>query len=218
MAAARATCGLIARGEVNDTPILTGQTENKSSAMAPKWGNLSPQECKAAFARMSGAMADKFEAVYLKPEENCNTGLAQFQTDRGLFSAYQWVTSRLKVAKGPVYVYLYKHLEPGSDAGPLRRVPFFGHRLCIRDAGQDAGTPFTDKDRAISNTISDYWTNFVKTGNPNGAGLPDWPAANPDRQMLMETGDDPHARPALSPDKRKLLEEFVRQGGKVGMF
>jgi para-nitrobenzyl esterase len=66
--------------------------------------------------------------------------------------------------------------------------------------------------------ISDYWVNFVKTGSPNGKGLPEWPAADPDRQMLMETGDDLHARPALSPEKRKLLEEFVRQGGTVGMF
>ena len=209
---------LTAKGEVSDTPFLTGQTANESSAMSPKWGNLTPEECKAAFVRMTGAMADKFETAYLKPGADCNKGLAQFQTDRGLFSAYQWVTSRLKVAKGPVYIYLYKHLEPGSDAARYGAFHSSDLPYVFRTLGKTPERPFTDKDRAISDTISDYWVNFVKTGNPNGKGLPPWPAADPGKQMLMETGDDLHARPALPPQKRKLMEEFVRQGGTVGMF
>jgi para-nitrobenzyl esterase len=209
---------LTAQGRVNDTPFLTGQTANESSAMSPKWGNLTPEECKAAFVRMTGAMADKFETAYLKPGADCNKGVAQFQTDRGLFSAYQWVTSRLKVAKGPVYIYLYKHLEPGSDAARYGVFHSSDIAYVFETLGKTPERPFTAKDRAISNTISDYWVNFVKTGNPNGKGLPKWPAADPDKQMLMETGDHLHARPALSPEKRKLMEEFIRQGGKVGMF
>ena len=209
---------LTAKGEVNDTPFLTGQTANESSAMAPKWGDLTPEECDAAFVRMTGAMADKFKAAYLKPGADCNKGLAQFQTDRGLFSAYQWVTSRLKVAKGPVYIYLYKHLEPGSDAARYGVFHSSDIAYVFETLGKTPERPFTAKDRAISNTISNYWVNFVKTGNPNGKALPRWPAADPGKQMLMETGDQFKARPALAPEKRKLMEELIRQGGTVGMF
>lgn len=35
-----------------------------------------------------------------------------------------------------------------------------------------------------------YWTNFVKTGNPNGAGLPQWPLYNQDRKTVMHFKDD----------------------------
>jgi len=40
------------------------------------------------------------------------------------------------------------------------------------------------------------WTNFVKTGDPNGPGLPKWPAYDPETDVLMNFGDNPQAQPA----------------------
>ena len=36
--------------------------------------------------------------------------------------------------------------------------------------------PFEAIDFRTGEAIQDYWTNFCRTGNPNGANLPDWPA------------------------------------------
>ncbi len=44
------------------------------------------------------------------------------------------------------------------------------------------------RDAALSDTMISYWTNFAKAGNPNGDGLPNWPAFDADEQIL-EIGD-----------------------------
>jgi carboxylesterase type B len=42
----------------------------------------------------------------------------------------------------------------------------------------------------LSDLIQTYWTNFAKTGNPNAAGLPQWPAwSDPDKKFLLVNQD-----------------------------
>ena len=54
---------------------------------------------------------------------------------------------------------------------------------------QDPTRPWEDADYALGETMSDYLVNFAKTGNPNGAGLPAWPAFSDDSVDLIELGD-----------------------------
>jgi carboxylesterase type B len=48
----------------------------------------------------------------------------------------------------------------------------------------------TERDRAVSTLMTDYWVQFAKTGSPNGPGLPDWPAWDTDRARVLEIGDE----------------------------
>jgi carboxylesterase type B len=50
--------------------------------------------------------------------------------------------------------------------------------------------PGTGLDRKLAIMLSTYWSNFAKTGDPNGAGLPPWPACNPHDEQLMNIGDE----------------------------
>jgi para-nitrobenzyl esterase len=47
------------------------------------------------------------------------------------------------------------------------------------------GGALPPESQALSATMLSYWTNFIKNGNPNGKGLPDWPAYNLTTDILQ---------------------------------
>jgi para-nitrobenzyl esterase len=48
--------------------------------------------------------------------------------------------------------------------------------------------------------MSQYWFNFAASGNPNGPGLPVWPAFDAQHQVLLNFADTPAAIPVPRPD------------------
>lgn len=68
--------------------------------------------------------------------------------------------------------------------------------------------PATPKDEAMSDLLRTYWTNFAKTGDPNGVGLSAWPAfSNASPRMLQIASDNTKAVPIVSEDGLKILDE-----------
>ena len=61
----------------------------------------------------------------------------------------------------------------------------------------------------LGDVVSSLWTNFVKTGNPNRAGLPEWPSYNPKTDELLNLGDTPKAQPAPYRAALDFLEELA---------
>ena len=58
--------------------------------------------------------------------------------------------------------------------------------------------PWLPADRALSNVMASYWVNFARSGNPNGPGLPEWPAYSSAKGDVMELGD--HIGPIPEPN------------------
>ena len=83
----------------------------------------------------------------------------------------------------PAYLYRFGYVAHGAGkghgAGHASELPFvFG------TTADDA------QDRAAADLVGAYWTNFAKTGDPNGPGLPRWPTYSAqDDQLLSFTPD-----------------------------
>lgn len=94
--------------------------------------------------------------------------------------------------EGDVYVYLFSHITPGRNAeeyywawhsselwytfGSLRDIP--EHR------------DWTDWDYKLSAIMTSYWSNFMRNGDPNGEGLPEWLPSNSEQLCYMNLGDE----------------------------
>ncbi len=79
-------------------------------------------------------------------------------------------------------------------------VPYvFGNQL--------GGGEFTGYDAKLSNEMATYWTNFAKTGDPNGAGLPDWPAYSTQNEKVMHFGDKTYVDGVAHEKQLELLDK-----------
>ena len=63
--------------------------------------------------------------------------------------------------------------------------------------------PVTEEDKALNKLISSYWINFARTGDPNGEGLPEWPAFNDKENLVMYFDSETGAR--KHPDLDKIM-------------
>ena len=108
-------------------------------------------------------------------------------------------------AKGvPVYAYRFSYvaenpppppgMPPQEGAGHASDIPFFFDTQAIKY--EDRTTP---RDNATGETISTYLTNFAKTGDPNGAGLPAWPHYDAAKDVIMDFTPSGRAVPGKDP-------------------
>lgn len=83
----------------------------------------------------------------------------------------------------PVWRYLYIHTYQNDSflaqfrASHILEDPFLWGDFSLFPGFIDGYIP-TPSEQILSRRMTDYWTNFAKTGNPNGAGLPTWPRYN----------------------------------------
>ncbi|HUT54004.1 MAG TPA: carboxylesterase family protein [bacterium] len=64
--------------------------------------------------------------------------------------------------------------------------------------------------RALGRVIRGYWLNFAKTGDPNGQGLPQWPAFNPDTRMVQVFDATVRTEPAPNVARCAFWDEYTK--------
>ncbi len=88
---------------------------------------------------------------------------------------------------GAVYLYHFTRVRPG--VGGERLGAYHGAELPYVFNTHDDWLSGDETDVALTETVMSYWVNFAKTGNPNGAGLPEWPRYHASARQALELGD-----------------------------
>jgi len=192
---------IFAQGKQNDVATLTGCNQGEGGAIPH------PTVTAEEFARQArqryGDSADEYLKLYpaaTDDQARASSNAAAWDSSRT--SMYLWALQRGKTAKSKAYTYFWDHTLPGPDADRFgafhsSEVPYVMNTLDRSDR------PFTAEDRKIADLLSSYWANFIATGDPNGKGLPHWPAVGETAGTTMEVGDR-NAPVPVAGDQAKL--------------
>lgn len=197
-----------------DIPVLTGLTSDEGSN-GRDWSLTSRAQLEGLIARRFGAQAPVFGTLYSAADGPAATGAAQaLLREQAVASMLSWAAGR-SAGAAPVYAYLFRHPQPGSDAS--RFGTFHSAELPYVFGTLSKSTrPFVSADHQIAATMGAYWVNFVHSGDPNGKGLAPWPRLS--TGQIMSLGDKVAAIEPLEPAKRRAYTEFVAKGGRLSLF
>lgn len=198
-------------------PLLTGSVETEvaffpNSTLDPIDDATLHQKVKQAVIKADDAQADRLIAAYRKGRPGiANTDLYLTLASDASFRQGVMAEAERKAAAGkaPAYMYYFTWHSPVRD-GKLRafhtvELPFVFDNL---DAGKS--TTGSGEDRvALADRVSNAWTAFARTGNPNHPGLPHWPAfTSQDRATMIfntecKVVNDPNG------EERKMLQSLL---------
>jgi para-nitrobenzyl esterase len=195
-------------GQYNDVPVLIGYNSDEGLSFSP---GRSPQDYLAGVSRRFGPYTDALVQAYPVGDHMVMRSARNLMRDAA-FGWHTWSWARLQSRTGMSKVFYYyfdqhpHHPEdsPMHDHGTPHGVdvPYVFMHI-------DANNPKTsDSDLSISEIMGTYWTNFAKYGDPNGEGVPQWPAFSEQAPVVMYLG--PMAYTGLVPDEASLtvLEEY----------
>lgn len=173
-------------GEQAQVPLLVGW--NSAELPGVVFMNGMPYSAENYQQRVKAEYPDHApQIIKLYPDtpqeiENSATALA---SDRFIgYSTWKWFDLHRKNSHQPVYRYLYNQPRPpmtGATPANQPMVKGAGHsweiEYCMNNLALNTAYAWTPDDLKVSETMSQYFAHFVKTGNPNGEKLPEWPAA-----------------------------------------
>lgn len=205
--------GTLASHSQNDVPILTGNNRDESGASPdPRTLAVSSYNTSnsAIFAPI-GLWGRYFELFPATTDAESGTQTNNFYRNQSLVSGWSWASAwAAGGGNSSVYTYFWTHAPPGQSSGAFHgsEINYAFGNIPYAPTLQGQSLNWTAQDYAIQEQISQYWFNFISSGNPNGGNLTAWAPSTPNSKSTMVLGDSYGTIPIASDDVIEFVTDF----------
>jgi len=194
-------------GRQADIPLIIGNT---SAEVGGSFVNNSSS--KEQLFSLFGQLEDEARAAY-DPKGNKEFAevITKFNTDWAWGEPARMTARTFVAADNPAYMYLFSYVPEAMQermrfgAGHGSEVAYVFNNL---DARRGDTEPTTEEQK-LAQVMNTYWVNFAKTGDPNGAGVPEWPVYHTQNEEILEIESD--GETVGKPDPRKERLDVIKK-------
>ena len=183
---------VFAAGRQNDVPILIGSNAEEARSLvdpgAVKAASYD-EDIRKAWGPLPPALYDGYPHT-----TDAEAGDARVHFERDLrfgWDIWAWARLQATTGRGKVFYYRFDQSPPFPKGsvyagwGPSH----FAELWYVFDHLDQEPWAWTPADRRLADAMATYWTNFAKTGDPNGPGLPAWPDFTTANGRVLQLGD-----------------------------
>jgi para-nitrobenzyl esterase len=205
---------IYASGKQAHVPLLAGWNHDEGG-----YGSIFEKDAPTAANFVAYAhkhfagKADEFLKLYpAESDEQAKRSAQDLSGDQFIaFSTWKWIEMQGATGNPTLYRYEFDDAPPApanaaaADAAP-RGAYHSAEIEFVFGALASKNLPWRPEDKALSDLISTYWSNFAKNGDPNGTGLPQWPVYHSQGSYpVMHLDATSHA----APDDHRGRYEFL---------
>jgi para-nitrobenzyl esterase len=140
------------------------------------------------------------------------------------YATWKWIDVHARTGNSPVYRYSFDRDIPVAPDTKINGTPATSRDIGARHAGEIEyvfGTldsvpnvSWQPEDRKLSDLMMSYWTNFARSGDPNGVGLPEWPKYSQENGYQVQHLDvTVHASPDTLRPRYEFLDAYAAKKG-----
>ena len=169
---------IFAAGKQSDVPLLAGWNMDEAGSSAANAQDGQVAKLQELAQKEFGDKADEFLKHYsAENDAQAERALKDYAGDHFIaFSTWKWLEAQKSTGKSPEYRYRFDMPHPTDPKRPPNAGAYHSAEIELVFGTLDSENwiSWRPEDHTLSEQMRKYWSNFARTGDPNGSGLPKW--------------------------------------------